>query len=115
MLKLLLSRMRGLLGLGVPAILSFSSGLPGTGGDDNTPCDESPSPPEALNRRLTRAEAFLEVKHVKEAQAELEAADRISLTLRPHTVKHEYLVRRKTQLWERVSSYPKKAKDKKHR
>jgi len=105
MLRGLLSWLRTLLGAGVPAILTISSGLTGTGGDDDAPIDGRPSLPEALNWHLGKAEAFLEVHEIERAKIELEAADRISSGLRPHTPQHERLVQHKTQLWQRVAPH----------
>jgi hypothetical protein len=102
MLKAVLSWINGLLSLSVPATLSLSSGLPGTSGDDGAVTDRQPSPMDMLTRRLTRAEAFLEVKEFSRARSELQEADRISRRLRPHTPNHERLVARKTELWENL-------------
>ncbi|RLC88127.1 MAG: hypothetical protein DRI79_07895 [Chloroflexi bacterium] len=105
MLKSLLSWLQQLLGLGTPAILSFSSVLPGIGGDEDQIRFVFSSPTEALRWRLARAQAFLEVPDVQKAKNELIKADRLSLQLRPHTPQHEHLVQLKTHLWQQVNSF----------
>ncbi len=92
---------------GGPNSLSFSSLLPGQGGDSG---ESSPqmSRMEMLKKRLNRAEAYLDINDYPDAQRELVEADHLSAEFQPHTREFEDCLREKTRLWERLNAHLKR-------